>query len=169
MDIKDCFKIGYVAKTHGLKGGVVVSTMPECPDLEGMESIFLTSGNSLVPYFFEDVSVRGDKAFVKFQDVDTIEAATALKGSSLYIPKNERPRPVRGEFYDDEVNGFEVIEDDKVLGTVIGVMTAGPNRFIELIHDGREVLIPVNGPFIKSINRSRKRITVELPEGFLDI
>jgi 16S rRNA processing protein RimM len=30
-------------------------------------------------------------------------------------------------------------------------------------------MIPVNGPFITSINKSKKKINVALPEGFLDI
>jgi 16S rRNA processing protein RimM len=33
----------------------------------------------------------------------------------------------------------------------------------------KEVMIPVNGPFVKSINRTKKTVTVSLPEGFLDI
>jgi 16S rRNA processing protein RimM len=30
-------------------------------------------------------------------------------------------------------------------------------------------MIPVNSPFIKRVNKSKKVITVSLPEGFLDI
>jgi len=30
-------------------------------------------------------------------------------------------------------------------------------------------MIPVNGPFIKSISKAKKKIQVELPEGFLEI
>jgi 16S rRNA processing protein RimM len=37
------------------------------------------------------------------------------------------------------------------------------------MHEGKEVLIPVNSPFITSINKSKKKISVNLPEGFLDI
>jgi 16S rRNA processing protein RimM len=46
---------------------------------------------------------------------------------------------------------------------------AGPNRLLALDHNGKEVLIPVNSPFITRINKSKKMITVNLPEGFLDI
>jgi 16S rRNA processing protein RimM len=48
-------------------------------------------------------------------------------------------------------------------------MEAGPNRFLVVDHKGKEVLIPINGPFIKSVNKSKKKITVELPEGFLEL
>lgn len=169
MEIQDCYKIGYVSKTHGLKGEVTVNTLPECPDLNSIENVFLEQTGGLVPYFIKSVSVKGDKAFVKFEEVDGIDAASELKGVSLYLPKTERPKPSRGEFYNDEVVGFEVIENEEALGRVTDIMEAGPNRFLVIDHNGKEVLIPINGPFIKSINKSKKKVTVELPEGFLDI
>lgn len=167
MKVADCYKIGYVQKTHGLKGEVTVNTLPECPDLTSIETLYV--GDDLVPHFIKSISVKGDKAFILFEDVNSIDAAMSLKGLSLYLPKSERPKLARGEFYNDELVGFEVVEDETVLGNVTDIMEAGPSRFLVLDHNGKEVLIPTNGPFIKSVNKSKKRVTVELPEGFLDL
>jgi 16S rRNA processing protein RimM len=168
MDVRDAYKVGYVMKTHGLKGEVTIATLPDCPDLTGVETLYIEH-KQLVPYFVQSVSFKGDKAFVKLEDVDSLESAAVLKGLSIYLPKAERPKLARGEFYSDEVIGFEVSDEERVLGNVKEVIEAGPNRFPSLEVDDRETLIPVNGPFIKSINRSSKKIKVELPEGFLDI
>lgn len=158
-------------RPHGLKGEVTISLDADAPaDWESLESVFVENKAGLVPYFIEHISIRGDKAFVKFDDVNTPEAAGALKGSSLYLPKTSRPKPVRGDFYHDEIIDFEVIDDELgLLGTVQTIEQAGPNRFIVLSHKTKEVMIPVNGPFIKSINRTKKTVSVSLPEGFLDI
>ncbi|HMJ69916.1 MAG TPA: ribosome maturation factor RimM [Cyclobacteriaceae bacterium] len=169
MKTEQCYKVGYVAKTHGLAGEVTISLLPECPDLNSIESLFIERSGGLVPYFLKSASVRGDKAFVKFEDVNNIDQATELKGMSLYLPKAERPKLAKGEFYNDEVVGFEVLEGEETLGRITEIMEAGPNRFLVMDHNGKEVLIPINGPFIKSINKSKKKVTVELPEGFLDI
>lgn len=166
---KEYYKIGYVAKTHGLAGEVTVITLPECPDLSSLESVFIGRGGNFVPYFFKSVSVKGDKAFVRFDEVNGIDQASELKGLSLFLLKSERPKLARGEFYNDEVIGFEVMEGETLLGKIEDVMEAGPNHFLVLDYNAREVLIPVNGPFIKSVNKSKKKIIVELPEGFLDI
>jgi 16S rRNA processing protein RimM len=48
-------------------------------------------------------------------------------------------------------------------------MQAGPNRLLVVKHADKEILIPMNGPFITSVNKTKKRITVNLPDGFLDI
>lgn len=162
------YKIGYIQKTHGLKGEVTINALPECPDLTDVETMYV--GDNFVPHFIESISVKGDKAFVKFEEIDTIDGATELKGSSLYLLKSERPKLSRGDFYNDELIGFDVFEDENVLGRVTNIVEAGPSRFLEVTdHTGKEVLIPVNGPFIKNINKTKKKVTVELPEGFLDI
>lgn len=158
-------------RPHGLKGEVTISLDADAPaDWESLKSVFIEGKTNLVPYFIEHISIRGDKAFVKFEDVSTPEAAAALKGSSLYLPKTSRPKPARGNFYHDEIIDFEVIDDEfGLLGTVQTIEQAGPNRFIVLSHKTKEVMIPVNGPFIKSVNRTKKTVSVSLPEGFLDI
>jgi 16S rRNA processing protein RimM len=158
-------------KPHGLKGEVTISIDQDAPEnFEELQTLFLEKNNRLIPHFIEAISVRGDKAFVKFEDVDTHENASAISKCSLYLPKAERPASGKGEFYDDEIIGF-VVTDKELgeLGTIIAVETAGPNRLLSVQTMEKEVLIPVNSPFINSINKSKKTVTVTLPEGFLDI
>lgn len=170
MEITACFKIGYVAKSHGLKGEVTIVLGPDCPDLENLKSIFVESNSQLVPYFIQSVSLNGIKAFLKLEDVNTPELAASLKGCSLFLPKSDRPRLARGEFYNDEVLGFEVIDAEiGPLGPVTDVLESGPNRYLTIIFNRKEIMIPLNGPFIKGVNKTKKKISVELPDGFLDI
>jgi 16S rRNA processing protein RimM len=171
MDTSACYKVGYILKPHGLKGEVTLSLDPEFPEnADQLEVLFVERDRRLVPYFITSLSVRGDKAFVKFEDVNSPETATAISKSAVYLPKSHRVKSGRGEFYDDEVIGFEVTDSDLgVLGKITEVVAAGPNKLLAVDHQGKEVLIPVNSPFITAINKSKKRITVTLPEGFLNI
>jgi 16S rRNA processing protein RimM len=171
MDIESYYKIGMVLKPHGLKGEVTVSIDPDVPnEFSSLESVFLEKDRRLVPYFIDYVSVRGTKAFVKFDEVDSPEAAEKISKQVIYLPKSARPKSGRGEFYDDEVVGFEVTDEELgTLGTITDVMSAGPNRLLVLLHEEKEVLIPINSPFVLSVNKSKKKISVSLPEGFLDI
>ena len=174
MELSSCFNIGYVVKTHGLKGEVTISlngySVEDLISLQDKYPLFIEFNNRLVPYFIHSISESGKKAFVKFEDVNTIEEASKLAKRSLYLQKEARPKAGRGEFYDDEVIHFNVTDEELgPLGSIIEVVQAGPNRLLVLEHDGKEVMIPVNSPFIKRINKSKKLITVSLPEGFLDI
>jgi 16S rRNA processing protein RimM len=171
MDIESCYKIGWILKSHGLKGEVTLMLEDEAPDdLSAINSVFLEQNNRLVPYFIETVAGQGSKVFLKFEGIDSADAAKMISKQSVYLPKSIRPKRERGEFYDDEIDGFEVVDAGiGLLGKIDGVVVAGPNRLLSLEYHGKEVLIPTNGPFIRSINKSKKRIEVELPEGFLEI
>jgi 16S rRNA processing protein RimM len=171
MTVDDCYKIGYVLKPHGLKGEVTISLDADLPnDFSALDAVFVGAGDSLVPYFISGNSVTGNKAFVKFEDVDTLQDAEELTKKNVYLPKSARPKSERGEFYDDEAIGCSVTDQNLgELGVITDVMIAGPNRLLVMDYQEQEVLIPINSPFIISVNKSKKRITTELPEGFLDI
>ncbi|HEV8515308.1 MAG TPA: ribosome maturation factor RimM [Cyclobacteriaceae bacterium] len=169
MTFEDCFKIGYVSKTHGLKGEVTAVIEIEAV-LEDATSLFLDLKGTLVPHFIEKISGTTNKPFIKFEGIQSLEQASSLKGCSIYMLKSARAKLKRGEFYDDEIVGFEVKDKNLgLLGEVKEIQSQGPNKLLSIIHKGKETLIPIQGPFITSINKSKKLIFVELPEGFLDI
>ncbi|MEJ7645198.1 MAG: ribosome maturation factor RimM [Chryseolinea sp.] len=165
------FKIGFVQKTHGLKGEVTLVLDNSAPaDVSALKMLYLGDEDRIVPYFIAAISPRGSKTFVRFEDVNTIEEAAQLVRKSIFLEKSTRPKKGRGEFYDDEIVGFQV--DDAAigrLGKVTGVAMAGSNRLLAVDYAGKEVLIPINSPFITSINKAKKLVSVELPDGFLDI
>ncbi len=170
MDRSSHFKIAHVLKTHGLRGEVTIALAHDCPDLQEVKSVFIEINGQMVPHFIQTISLRGTKAFLKLDDISTPEQAASLKGCSLYLPKSARPKLARGEFHPEEVIGFEVFDEEQgVLGPVSGMMETGANRHLLIQYLGKEVMIPLNSPFIKSVNKSKKKIEVSLPEGYLDI
>lgn len=171
MNIQSSYKIGYLLKPHGLKGEITMSLDEVAPmDMDVLECIFIEQNHQLIPYFIEAISTTGSKAYVKLEDVNTLEEAQRICKSSVYLPKAQRAKSARGEFYDDEIIGFEATDETfGRLGLVTEIIQAGMNKLISVNRDGKEVLIPVNSPFIKSINKSKKTISLDLPEGFLDI
>ncbi len=171
MNNTSFFKIGNIFKAHGLKGEVSVYLLPDAPEhFNETTAIFLKIKGSLVPYIIEGLSLKHDRAFLKLEDVDNKEAADLLKGTELYLPTEQRPELPKGEFYNEELIGFEV-SDAKMgkLGQVSEVQQSGLSRLLAVSHQDREVLIPLNTPLIVSINMNNRTISVNLPEGYLDI
>ena len=171
MTTDTCYKIGFILKPHGLKGGVTIALDPEAPEeFGGIQTLFVEVKDKLLPFFIEGISLRGNKAFLKLEEVNSPEDALRISKSAIYLPKSARPKSGRGEFYDDEVIGFEVLDSEVgSLGKITEVVQAGPNKLLSVDYHQKEVLIPLNSPFINSVNKSRKKITVTLPDGFLDI
>ncbi|HEX8040742.1 MAG TPA: ribosome maturation factor RimM [Chryseosolibacter sp.] len=171
MNTDACYKIGFIMKPHGLKGELTISLDPEAPeDFSEVQTVFIEVNERLLPYFIEDISLKGKKAFLKLEGVSTREEALSISKSAILLPKASRPRSGRGEFYDDEIIGFEVTDTKEgPLGTITEVVQAGPNKLLSVNYHGKEVLVPLNSPFIGSVNKTRKKITVTLPAGFLEI
>lgn len=171
MTKAECYQAGFVMKPHGLKGEVTLSLDSDAPvEWHSLPRVFIEIKNQLVPYFLENISVKGSKAFVKFEDVNTIEEAKKIEKLAFYLPKVDRPALSRGDFYTDEVIGFAV-EDANLgnLGKVTHIEHIGPNRYLVIKGHEKELIIPVQGPFIASLNRATQQIFVELPDGFLSL
>ena len=107
---------------------------------------------------------------VKFEEIDSIEEASKLVKRRMFLQKSARAKSGPKEFYNDEIINFQVTDEALgALGSITDIMQAGANRLLVIDNNGKEVLIPVNSPFITNINKRKKTVTVNLPEGFLDI
>lgn len=169
MNKTDYFQVGLIKKPHGLKGEVNLSLGGET-SLEGVTALFLEIEGSLVPYFVESFSGNGEKSTLKFEDINSLEEAKKIGGKKIFLLKTARPRLPKGEFYDDELIGFDVVDESAgKLGKLEEIIAAGANRLFVVREKTKEVLIPENGPFIQEINKKNRTITVILPDGFLDM
>ncbi len=172
MQKKDCFYLGKITKKFSFKGEVLIYLDTDEPELyDEMESVFVDINNNLVPFFIESSSVhRNDFLRVKFEDVDTEEAADEILGKHVYLPLTMLPELEGDKFYFHEVIGFEI--EDKTLGIVgkiesINDTTAQP--LFEVKQGVREILIPMIDQFLVKIDRANKKIIMDLPEGLVDL
>ncbi len=172
MTVEDCYQLGYIVKPHGLKGEVQILLDVDDPrQYQGLESVFVLEGQNLVPFFLESISVNSNKAIVKFEEVDDIEAAQELKGLELYMPLDTLPELDEQEIYLHELEGFEINDQTEGhIGRVVGVIDAGGQRLLSLLHEsGKEVLIPFNDQLVVNFDKSTKSVLMNLPEGLLGL
>ncbi len=163
------YKIGHISRTHGLKGEVTITLLPGTLP-ETVETCWLDAGDALESHLVVSFSARPDLAFMKLQGTDTLEEARALRGRTVYLEKTGRPKAPRGTFHDDEVTEFTV--SDKTLGTigkVANVSRQGGRGFLMVKAGRREIIIPLDGPFITAIKKTTRMVEVDLPDGFLDL
>jgi 16S rRNA processing protein RimM len=84
------------------------------------------------------------------------------------IPEKNRVILEDGSFYFYELINAEVFEKDELLGKVLSVQNYGSGDLINVKHNDKEILIPLNKEFIKKIDIANKRVEVELIDGFLN-
>lgn len=171
MNKDACYLLGHITKLHGLSGEVTAFFDVDFPeDYQNMESVFVEINNKLVPFFVETLEITPKKNILKFEDIDSAEAAEELIGTDLYLPLSALP-PLSGKaFYFHEIIGFTVI--DKTFGEVGPITDVYPGTNQDLIacdHNGKEVLFPISDELIEKVEREEKRLYVELPEGLIEI
>ncbi len=173
MNQNDCFYLGYVTKTFGYKGEVVIYLDVDDPSYyKELESVFILLEGKLIPFFVDSIRIRpnSSEAVVRFQNTDTPEKAQHLTGAEMYLPLTLLP-PLKGNsFYFHEITGYEVIDAAKgLLGPVISVLELPGNPVFQIQSGEKEVLIPARDQFIKKLDRKNKKIDIEAPEGLIDL
>jgi 16S rRNA processing protein RimM len=165
------YYLGRIIRPHGFDGKVNVFIDTDDPDYyRELDHVFLDLNNTPVPYFIESIILKGQKATIKFQEVDDQEAAALLIQKAMYLPLDSLPPLSGNKFYYHEIEGFTAI--DKTfgeIGVIQGVLEY-PNQAVLQVKAGeKEVLIPVSHDIILKVDRSSRVIEVQSPEGLLDI
>ena len=172
MKKEDCFYVGTIVGKYSFKGALLIKTDSYSPeDYTTLESIFVELNTGLVPFFIEKCQLHKSALLrIKFDQVNNEQEAESLIKKEVYLPLNMLP-PLEGtKFYYHEVIGFEILENDQPVGTVIKILDQGVQALFEIKkEDGTSSLIPIHDDFILEVNRDSKRIHVQLPEGLLDL
>lgn len=99
--------------------------------------------------------------------VDDRDAAEALKGAEVWVPRSRLPAPKPGEYYWVDLEGLSVVTTEGVpLGTVSHLFATGAND-VMVVSGERERLIPfVMDNFIVSVDFDAGRIVVDWDPDF---
>jgi 16S rRNA processing protein RimM len=139
-------------------------------DIEELNYFLLDVNEQLIPYFIEDIAYHSNKAFVLFQDLKTLEAANQFVGKSAYLPLDLLPEKEGNEFYSHEVVGYLVVDEEKgEIGNVNEIIEYPTQSIIQIIKDGKEILIPIHDDILKDVNREEKKIYIKAPNGLIDM
>lgn len=172
MNHNSCYELGVIAKPHGLKGEVqIFLDVDSSDDYSKLESVFVEINKQLVPFFIESIHVVNDKkAIVAFDDIQTFEQATELRGAHLYLPLEFLPKLKDNQFYYHDVVGYTVVDqNDGELGKAATFNDGGAQVLLIMDYKDKEVLIPVCDTIFLKADHNKKQILVNLPEGLLEL
>ena len=165
---EDVYRIGKLGKTHGVKGEISFLFDDDVFDRVDADYLVLMIDGILVPFFIEEYRFRSDSnAIIQFEDIDTQERARELTGCDVYFPR------ALADCDDDSISwaslvGFDLVESNggKTIGRIASVDDTTINILFEL-EDG--TLIPASEELITDVDKDNKSITINIPEGLLDL
>lgn len=175
MTIDECYQLGGIGKTHGLKGFVVAYL--DVDDVEAyrkMKSVWLEllpTPGKLTAFTVERVQPQAaDRVLLKFEGIDSVEAAEPLRNAKLYKALEELPELEDNQFYFHDVVGYTVVDEELgELGTVETFYEMPQQDLMGMRYQGQEVLIPVVDELVLHADEAARTLHVRLPEGLLDV
>jgi 16S rRNA processing protein RimM len=149
---------GRVGRAHGLDG-----------------SFYVTGAN---PRLLEDggeVKVAGrtlrivrragveQRPIVRLDGVEDRTAAEALRGQPLMVTPAQAPALGEGEWWAHELEGCEVLDGERLVGTVSGLLELPSCEVLEVRReDDRVLLVPMVRDAIRQVDIATGRIDVSL-------
>ena len=182
---ENLIKIGQLFKPHGFKGEIKAEVDFDPSFLvEARVPVFVYFDGIPVPYFLE--AARGKdsaKTYLKLKRIDSETQAMGLCHKGLYAEKAPLAEALGIDEDElaieaDELVGFEVwIENEsQSLGSIIAIEEGKEYDYAVVKPSGDsddEIRIPLIDEFITDIvepeDDNPGRLTVDLPEGFLEI
>ena len=165
--------IARIVKARGIRGELECVIDTEFPDRfsELNEVSVLMPGGTWLCLNLQDHWFHKGRVVLKFEGYDTMSAAQNLTGGRLMITEADQRSLADGEFFEHQVIGSEVVSvDGASLGQVTGlVRTGGTDLLAVRDNGGRERLIPFADDICTKVDVGAKRITVNPPEGLLEL
>ena len=139
MDFDGYYQLGYVVKSYGLKGEVIIHLDVDDPGhYSGLDLLFLATSGELIPYVVEKIQIQSNKARVKLEEFEMVEKAEEIISLSVYLPDTYLPELAPGEYYLHQLIGFDIYENNKKLGTVEQFYDLGKQTLLSASIEGKE-------------------------------
>lgn len=162
-------QIAKVLKSNGTDGDILLgfkTIQPE--DIDTKEPVYIYFDGLPVPFFIESLTKKGsDKAITHLNDVNCLRDAEEIVGQAVYTDYLEE--------VDDE-DDFSALEGwmvDDAEGNHVGIVSQfidiPANPCLEVETKNGAAIIPLHEDLIISLDQKTRILTMEIPDGLLDL
>ncbi len=156
--------LGVITGAHGIRGQVKVKSFTENPkQMTKYGPLTDVSGKHVYT-----LSVSGQAKgllIVNIGEVKDRNEAELLKGTELFIARDNLPKPNDDEFYHADLIGLKALEEDgEEYGVVKGLFDFGAGDIMEVQRwDGKSVMLPFTLEVVPTVNVEAGHIIVIPP------
>jgi 16S rRNA processing protein RimM len=171
-DWEDMALVGRIARSHGLRGQVVINPETDFVEERFAEGAILWTRSAAGEEQLTIVSsrVQNGHPIVGFEGFTCVEEVERLAGLELRVPE-ETLQPLQpGTYYEHQLIGcaVETTSGDPV-GSVEKVEGGGGASRLVMNGPRGEILIPLAVDICVEIDVANKKIRIDPPEGLLDL
>ena len=154
-----------------MDGGLMVSFLYplDHAELVQLPALFVEIDYVKVPYCIKNIIATKAKTIIQLDLIQCKTEAYALRNLPLFLPIALKPKWVKATLPYSLVDGLveEVVLGQ--LGRIQAIYCIRDQYMMAVDHQEKELLIPYCAPFLVKVNEVQKRVTVQLPEGYLEV
>ena len=171
---RDRVCVGAIAGAQGINGAVRIKPFTDAPeDVAAYGAVVNEAGDRRFDLDIREV--RGGLVIARLDGVSDRNAAEALKGLRLYVPRDALPAPDEDEFYHADLLGLRVVmaegpregsKDEGDVGTVRAIIPAGSTEVLEIDRGtgAQTLLVPFTKAAVPEINIRARWLSIDPPE-----
>jgi len=165
------FNIGKLVATFGVKGELILKHhLGKKTSMSGLETIFIEEKkDEFLPYFVEGTRIKNEtEIYLKLEGVNAKEPAQRLVQKQIWLRADDFHK-YAGRSAPISLLGFHVIHAGEDLGEILEVIEQPHQLLCRIELNGKEVLLPVHTETLQKVDKNKKQVILDLPEGLLDI
>jgi len=160
--------VGTVVGVHGVRGNVKIKSYTDDPAALGRYRPILDGAGRSVR--LRVVGEAKGTVVAQFHGVGDRDAAEALRGTRLFVPRSALPPAEEEEFYHADLIGMAVdLASGERLGTVVAVENFGAGDVVEVRPpQGASIFVPFTRAAVPEVDLAGRRLVVDPPAGLLE-
>lgn len=158
-------QIGYIARSHGVQGEVLVIPDLYAPSLfDSLELVRIkTARGDFVPARIESVRVQKKNNrlsfFIKFEHVTDRTQAEQLKQRTVFADREQIDHLWEDEEPATDFISYEIWSGDQQIGTVESVLDNPAHPILQITtQDQRQLLVPFTDEYVVAVHSEDQRI-----------
>ncbi len=151
---KDYLECGIIVNTHGVRGEIKLQSLCDSPEvLASLERVFMKKGDKYIEKEITRASVFKQFVIMGIEGISDIDAAAALKGTTVYASREDFELD-DGTYFIADIEGLPVIDNTsgEKYGNVKEVINRGAHDIYVVSTPWGEKLIPVVDEFVKRVD-----------------
>ena len=164
--------LGRITKVSGYEGAVTVKLEKSFTEnIPHMESVFLEIEGRPVPFFISRCDYSGaDILKLSFEGYESEDKVSGFIGCRMFLTETGSSSTQK-KAETDNIIGYNVFMADLVLLGTITDIIENPGQWLLVIKSPskKEILIPLHEDFIVSIDKRKKSLLMNIPEGLTEI
>jgi 16S rRNA processing protein RimM len=161
-EASELIELGIVGAPFGVRGWVKLRSYTDPPErLLDHRQFQLKLGGALRTYAVVADGRSGGRLTVKLEGVEDRDAAQALRGAVIGVPRSELPPREDGDFYRADLIGCEVVNLAGVRLGAVAHFIEIPAHALMVVRGEREYWVPAVPRHLKRVDLRARQVVVD--------